>query len=101
MADILEGTDAFNAHHARVTGEIPITVHDGGDGMTPAMVTSYRDPVRTIPSRPADERPVATVGAAEHEVETLDDFASAMEIIDANPIVVCDTSNPEVCESCM
>jgi len=28
MADILEGTSEFNRHHARVTGEIPITVSD-------------------------------------------------------------------------
>lgn len=97
--DILEGTAEFNRHFAYVTGEIPITVHDGGDGMTPMMVTPpHRDPVHDDAPAP---KPVAKVGAAEHPITTLADFESAMEVIDESPIVAaCDLENPESCESC-
>ena len=70
--DILEGTSEFNRHHRHVTGEIPITVHNGGDGMTPDMVT------------------------VTHSQVTPDPF------FDDEPIVAsCDLSTPETCESCM
>jgi hypothetical protein len=101
----IEGTSLQQQRFDHATGEIPITVHDGGDGMTPAMVTAPRrfspgdrmhddDPYPTA-------KPVATVGAAEHVIVTVDDFESAMQAIDENPIVTsCDLANPESCESC-
>lgn len=84
-----------------VTGEIPIVVHDGGDGMTPDMLTRYPIGDRMHDDDPYPAKPVAKVGAAAHEVRTLSEFESAMGVIDANPIVAaCDLENPESCESC-
>lgn len=78
MAEILEGTDAYNMHHAYVTGKVPITVHDGGDGMTPEMVT--------VP------RPV--YGDRMH-----DDDPTPDPFDDDTPLA-CGIENPEQCESC-
>lgn len=86
---ILEGTSEFNRGFKLNTGEIPVTVHDGGDGMTPEMVTR---PSAWAPhqDRMHDDDPVPMKNGA-----AMDPFA------DDTPVVAaCDLSSPDVCESC-
>jgi hypothetical protein len=101
----IEGTSLQQQRFDAATGEIPITVHDGGDGMTPAMLTQ---PSKWQPhqDRMHDDDPAPRNGAA------MDPYAGASPVVvldgpltdpfaDDTPIVAsCDLSNPDICESC-